>query len=116
MLTFILIIVIIASVLLTLVVLVQNPKGGINANFAAPNQVMGVKRSADFIEKATWVLAATLIILSLLSNFFIPTGSSVESTNDSRIKDEIENVNVPMPAQQPVPQQQQPAEEGAPAQ
>jgi preprotein translocase subunit SecG len=113
MLTFILIIVIITSVLLTLVVLIQNPKGGLNANFAAPNQVMGVKRSTDFIEKATWILAATLIILSLLSNFFLPSGATGESSSESRVKDEIENVNVPMPAQQTPAQQpveQTPAE------
>jgi len=111
MLTFILIIVIVASILLTLVVLVQNPKGGIAANFISPNQVMGVKRSTDFIEKATWILAVVLIVLSLLSNFFIPTGQvGSETQNDSRLKDEIENVAVPAPPaqQQPAPAQQQP--------
>ncbi|MFN4083567.1 MAG: preprotein translocase subunit SecG [Bacteroidia bacterium] len=110
MLTFIVILIIVASLLLTLVVLIQNPKGGISSNFIAPSQVMGVKRSTDVIEKATWILAATLIVLSLLSNFFIPSTGEGESINDTRLKDEIENVTVaPPPAQAPM-QQQQPAE------
>lgn len=113
MLTLILILIAIASVLLTLVVLIQNPKGGIAANFISPTQVMGAKRSTDVVEKATWVLAIVLISLSLMSNFFIPTANSGESTNDSRIKDDLENVSVPAaPQQQPMPgaeQQQQQA-------
>lgn len=104
MLTLILILIAIACVLLTLVVLVQNPKGGIAANFIAPSQIMGVKRSTDVVEKATWILAVVLISLSLLSNFFIPSGQT-ENSNDSRLKDEIENIAVPAPAQQAPAQQ-----------
>ena len=58
MLTLVFILIIVACVLLTLVVLIQNPKGGgIAANFVAPTQIMGAKRSTDVVEKATWVLA-----------------------------------------------------------
>ena len=54
MYTFIVILILIVSVLLALVVLVQNSKGGgLAANFAAPTQVMGVRQTADFLEKAT---------------------------------------------------------------
>ena len=53
MYTFIIILILIVCVLLALVVLVQNSKGGgLAANFSAPTQVMGVRQSADFIEKA----------------------------------------------------------------
>lgn len=80
MYTFIAILIIIVCILLTLIVLIQNPKGGgIAANFIAPNQIMGVKRSTDVVEKATWILAGTLIVLSLSTNFFRPTSDSAET-------------------------------------
>ena len=110
MFLFISILVIIACVLLTLVVLIQNPKGGgIAANFIAPQQIMGAKRSTDVVEKATWVLAVILISFSLLSNFFRPTTGETEAiTKESKIKENTENAQVPTaPAQQPQPSQQQ---------
>ena len=104
MLTIILILIILAAILLIGVVLIQNPKGGIAANFVAPTQIMGVKKSTDVIEKATWVFAVVLIVLSLASNFFRPSQASTENVNESRIKETIENVNVPAaPAQTPPP-------------
>jgi preprotein translocase subunit SecG len=55
-------------VLLTLVVLVQNSKGGgISANYARINRTMGAHRSAQFIEKTTWTLAILLLVLSISS-------------------------------------------------
>jgi preprotein translocase subunit SecG len=110
MLTLVFILIIVACVLLTLVVLIQNPKGGgIAANFVAPTQIMGAKRSTDVVEKATWVLALALIVLTLGSNFFRPS-SEEASTQDSRLKDAIETTTVP--AAPAAPQQQQ---EAAPA-
>lgn len=68
MLAFIGILAIIISILLILVVLVQNPKGGgISSNFGAPGQLGGVKRANDFIEKATWSLAGGLVLISLVA-------------------------------------------------
>lgn len=65
---FIGILAIIVSILLILVVLVQNPKGGgISSNFGAPGQLGGVKRANDFIEKATWSLAGGLALLALIA-------------------------------------------------
>lgn len=73
MYTFIIILILIVCVLLALVVLVQNSKGGgLAANFSAPTQVMGVRQSADFIEKATWWLAAILVVLCLAATVSIP--------------------------------------------
>lgn len=61
------ILIIIVCILLTLVVLVQNSKGGgIQSQFGAATQIMGVKRGTEFIEKATWGLAIVLIALSVL--------------------------------------------------
>jgi preprotein translocase subunit SecG len=67
------VLIIIASILLILIVLVQNSKGGgLASNFASSNQVMGVRKTADFLEKATWTLAISLLVLSLLASFAIP--------------------------------------------
>tara|TARA_B100001758_G_C18400240_1_gene608528 strand:+ start:2167 stop:2487 length:321 start_codon:yes stop_codon:yes gene_type:complete len=75
------ILIIITSVLLVLVVLVQNPKGGgLSSSFGggSGNQIMGAKKTTDFLERATWTLAIVLISLSLLSNFAIPRNTDNE--------------------------------------
>ncbi|MBS4012336.1 MAG: preprotein translocase subunit SecG [Bacteroidetes bacterium] len=67
------VLVLITCVLLILIVLVQNSKGGgLASNFASNNQVMGVRKTTDFLEKSTWTLAVVLLLLSLLSIFVIP--------------------------------------------
>lgn len=64
--TLLAILIILASVLLVLVVMMQNPKGGgLSTDFGSPHQLGGVKRSNDFIEKATWTLAGGLAVMSL---------------------------------------------------
>ena len=81
------IIIVIASILLTIVVLLQNSKGGgLAANFAAGNQTFGVRQTADFLEKTTWVLATTIIVLCVVATFVIPEKSS----RHSLVKDQIE--------------------------
>jgi len=73
--------IVIVCVLLILVVLVQNSKGGgLASNFSSSNQVMGVRKTADFLEKATWTLAVALLLLSLLSVAF-RTKKGEETTN-----------------------------------
>ena len=89
------ILIIICCVLLVLVVLVQNPKGGgLSSSFGGGGtQMMGVKKTTDFLEKATWTLAISLISLSLLSNFAIPR----ENTDDagSIMQEQIDQSLVP---------------------
>ncbi len=63
---FITILIVIAAILLTLLVLVQNSKGGgLAAGFASGNQVMGAPKTADFLEKATWTLVALIVVFSI---------------------------------------------------
>ena len=83
------ILVIIASVILGLIVLIQNPKGGgLSSSFGGfGNQLMGVKQTTDVLEKGTWLFAAIVGILCLLSPAFIP-----KSGNASPNKEIIENV------------------------
>ena len=72
-------IIIIAAIFLILVVLAQNPKGGgLSSQFggSGASQVMGVKKTGDFLEKATWGAAITILSLTLATNFFIETGAS----------------------------------------
>jgi preprotein translocase subunit SecG len=99
MLTFISVLIIVACVLLTLIVLIQNPKGGgIAANFIAPNQIMGVKRSTDVVEKATWILAGVLIVLSLSTNFFRGSSSAETEGPQSEILNNFDGSDVPTAA------------------
>jgi len=62
------VLILIACILLILVVLVQNSKGGgLAANFGSTGQIMGVRKTADFLEKTTWSLAIALLALCLIS-------------------------------------------------
>lgn len=68
MLTILSIVIIIACVLLVLIVLVQNPKGGgLSAEFGSATQLGGVKRTTDFLEKATWTLAIAICLLAMVA-------------------------------------------------
>jgi preprotein translocase subunit SecG len=90
MYTLITVLIFIVCVLLVLIVLVQNSKGGgLASNFQSSNQVMGVRKTTDFLEKATWVLAGSLLILSIAGSAFIPRQQLDES--QSRVQDQIEN-------------------------
>lgn len=82
MTTLFIILIIIASIVLSLIVLVQNPKGGgLAGNIAGfSNQFMGVKQTTDVLEKGTWIFAAVIAVLCLTSAFFISGGTG--STND----------------------------------
>lgn len=73
MYTVLIILAVIAGILLTLVVLIQESKGGgLASGFSASNAIMGVRKTTDFIEKSTWTLAALLVIFSVAPTFFEP--------------------------------------------
>jgi len=70
MLTLIIILIILACFVLGFFVLIQNSKGGgLASNFAGSNQIMGVRKTADFLEKATWSLAGAIMLLCLIVAF-----------------------------------------------
>ena len=81
------VLIIIASVVLGLIVLIQNPKGGglTGALGGFSNQLMGVKQTTDVLEKGTWIFAAVVGILCVISPAFIPKGEG-SSKNDDLIK------------------------------
>ena len=80
MYTLITVLLAIACILLTLIVLVQNSKGGgLASNFQSSNQIMGVRKTTDFIEKLTWGLAAFMVACSVLTAYFVPTAHTDSS-------------------------------------
>ena len=105
--------VIIACVLQIMIVLVQNSKGGgLASNFTSAGQSMGVRKTADFLEKSTWTLAAAIVILCLVATASIPRG---QGEKESVIKSSIERAQDPsaiptLPT--PVPQQETQPEGG----
>ncbi|BDC99500.1 preprotein translocase subunit SecG [Persicobacter psychrovividus] len=67
-------VIIVAAVLLVVVILAQNPKGGgLSSQFggSSTSQIMGVKKTTDFLEKITWGLAIGIVVLTLATHFFI---------------------------------------------
>ena len=100
------------SVLLGLIVLVQNSKGGgLVSNFGGANQMMGVRQTSDFLEKATWTLGGILVVLCLLSSITLPKNS-----NEGTPKSELENVIAPLPTvETPAATTDMPASSEAPA-
>src|SRR3954468_5229255 len=110
--TFFSILSILVCILLVLVILVQNSKGGgIQSQFGAATQIMGVRRGTEFIEKATWGLAITLIVLSVL---MAPKDArNVTSDEDSgSVTKRKAQTAVSVPQQAPPKQQQAPAPQG----
>ena len=100
------VLIIIVCVLLVLVVLVQNPKGGgLASGFTGAGQVMGVKKTTEFIEKLTWGLIISLVVLCVAASFVLPS----ENTEvNSSMQEQIDNASS-------APQQQQPAQNMPPA-
>ena len=90
--TILTVLVLVASVLITLVVLLQNGKGGgLASNFVAGNQTFGVRQTADILEKITWGLAAFVLVVAIVTSFTLSKG-----TETIDITDKIE-VEAPAP-------------------
>jgi preprotein translocase subunit SecG len=84
---FISILIFIVCILLILIVLIQNSKGGgLTSSFSGSNQVLGVKKTTDFLEKSTWTLAIVLLFLTLSSIFVIPKDSNVRSNETNNLE------------------------------
>ena len=68
------VLIVIAAVLMCGIVLIQNSKGGgLAASFASSNQIMGVRKTTDFLEKATWTLAVVIAVFCVISAYWLPT-------------------------------------------
>ena len=87
----ILFLVIFLSFLLVLVIMVQNPKGGgLASTFGGDSQIIGgVKKTTDFLDRSTWILASLLFLLILFSNITLNTGSDVNESELLNNSDDI---------------------------
>ncbi len=99
------ILILIACVLLVLIVLVQNPKGGgLASGFTGANQFGGVAQTNKFLEKSTWTLSIVILALSLIATISIPR----EKEQQSDLSDvEIDFTEAPSNPVQIDPSQQQ---------
>ena len=99
MYTLIIGVIIFSSLLLILVVLAQNPKGGgLSSQFggAGVSQVMGVKKTGDLLEKLTWGFSITILSLTLISNLFIEENQKlIESPNIDNVQGQAPIPNLP---------------------
>lgn len=77
-------IIILSSIILGVIVLIQNPKGGgLSSSLGGfSNQLMGVKQTTDVLEKGTWLFAAIIGVLCLTSTLFIPKAGGVNSRDN----------------------------------
>ena len=111
--TILTILIVIASILLTIVVLLQNSKGeGMASNFVSANQTLGVRQTAEILEKVSWGLVTFILVVSIITSFTITgnRGSEIDVT------DQIENTAAQpefptAPVQQTAPATEAPAQE-----
>ena len=102
MLTAIISLIILCAIVLILIVLAQNSKGGgLTSQFggSGTSQLMGVKKTGDILEKMTWGLAITIMVLTLTTNLFLETNQqelsspNIESAREKNIASPIDALN-----------------------
>lgn len=99
------ILIVLASVLMCGIVLIQNSKGGgLAAGFASSNQIMGVRKTTDFLEKATWSLAALMVVISVIAAYALPSETAVMDVNPTKIENTLDVPVVEAPVAEEVAQ------------
>ena len=113
MYTLFVILAVITAILLAIVVLIQESKGGgLASNVSGANSVLGVRKTTDFVEKATWTLAALLVVFSVATSFFIHEDTTFDVTNIKEAAPAQPQMPAPAPA---APAAKTPAAPAAPA-
>lgn len=112
--TICIVLILLASILVILAVLVQNPKSGMAANFGASNQVMGVRETTNFLEKFTWTMAAAIVVLSLVATLAMDKGrvaeSNLEISKDAQaLQEHVIDSELPAMPQAGLPVEEAPA-------
>ena len=107
MITFFLILILLACFALGFMVLIQNPKGGgLNANVGGlSNNFMGVKQTTDVLEKGTWIFASVIAVLAITSTLFL----SGNTSNGNSVLDKVNTSTTTSPATQMAPPPPPPA-------
>lgn len=109
--TILTILIVIAAILLIGVVLLQNGKGeGMASNFTSANQTLGVRQTADILEKVSWGLVTFILVVSIVTSFATTSGSAGIDVTD-QIESVSEQPEFPSaPVQQDAPATEAPAE------
>ena len=76
---FVILIVIVALLMIGIVLIQESKGGGLSTGFAGGNAVLGVRKTTDFIEKATWALALAMVVFSVVCAYVAPTAQSEQS-------------------------------------
>ncbi|MDR0757578.1 MAG: preprotein translocase subunit SecG [Tannerella sp.] len=97
MYVFLSILILIASIFLILIVLIQNSKGGgLASGFSSSNQIMGVRKTTDFLEKATWTLAGAVGLFCIMITAVIPRDGSTSDQSQSEIRQQVNDAPAPV--------------------
>ena len=113
--------ILLASVVLVLLVIVQKSKGGgLASPFASTNNIMGVRKTTDVLEKATWWLFGIVAVLCIISTRFIGVGTNDASRTQQTLEENATKSSVPtalpnLGGGAPAPTQQAPNAEPTPA-
>jgi len=93
--TLLVVLICLTSVLMIGIVLIQESKGGgLSSNFSSQNNLLGVRKTTDFVEKATWSLAAVMVALSIVCTYFEPTAEGEQSVMEqSAVQTQTTNPN-----------------------
>lgn len=80
MYTLFIVLIVLASLLMIFIVLIQESKGGgLASNFSSTNSIMGVRKTTNFVEKATWGLAAAMVVFSIVCAYTAPKAATEQS-------------------------------------
>lgn len=103
MYVFLIVLFVLASILMCLIVLIQNSKGGgLASGFASSNQIMGVRKTTDFLEKATWGLAVFMVLMSIATAYVVRSEPSQNrSAIEQKAVQESRQNPISVPAVQP---------------
>ena len=88
--TVLVVLILIVALLMGLVILLQNGKGGGLAGIASggqTTQILGARQAPDFLEKATWTLGGSFLVLCLLTSLVIPRSGAGRSILQERAGD-----------------------------
>ena len=97
--------IVLVSVLMCLIVLIQNSKGGgLASGFSSSNQIMGVRKTTDFLEKATWSLAALMVVISVIAAYALPSETAIMDVNPTKIENTLDVPVVEAPVAEEVAQ------------
>ena len=113
--TLFVVLIVLAAVMMIIIVLIQESKGGgLSSNFSSSNQIMGVRKTTDIVEKTTWGLAIAMVVFSVICAYVAPKAATEQSVLEG-IATQTETTN---PTNTPgfgAGQQAAPANQAAPA-